>query len=123
MNSTSLSNATVSQTEVAIDNLLHQPEILFERNDFVLVNYNDENGEKKYIAKIPEVIDDETYLLHFLKPKDSRECKGYVYSYCDRTPPETCCKNQILYKLNAEIFQKRSLKFDIHCNELMYKKF
>ncbi len=73
LNSTSLSNAAFSQTEVAIDNLLHQSEILFEKNNIVLVNYNDENGEKKYVAKIQQVIDDETYLLHFLKPKASRE--------------------------------------------------
>jgi hypothetical protein len=88
-------------------------------DDWVVVqfSYENKNGGKKYIGKVVELSGSE-YQISFLRPKITKEYKGYIFVFPNILDIVQCVREQILYKIEPPQKWQRALKFCVHEDKL-----
>ena len=94
---------------------------VLEQGVWVIVQYPYENqrGYRRYIGQILDISMEDGYLLDYVRPKNTKNENGYIYTFPNIRDNENWCqRTQIIKKIEPPILWQRSLKFCVHCDKL-----
>lgn len=125
-------STAVEAVESNEENILPNPDRTLTNelveDDWVVVRYKMEEtkGERRWIGRILRVNENETFLVSFLRSRNTRQHSGFIYSYPDLYDQKgiliediaTVCKTQILYSLPPPTKFQRAFKFNVHKDNL-----